>query len=270
MKVLIIGAGNMGRTYAESFINASVISRDNLFFLEKNEAKAAELLHLTHNPLHTEASSFMRSMDIVILSVKPQDFPGLSDSLAAYLTPGQLVLSIMAGIKVQTIREETFARKVIRAMPNLPAQLGMGMTVFTASADVTPVEVFSVQNLLNTTGKTIYTPSERLIDAATAISGSGPAFVFFFMNAMIEAAKEFGFSDSEAQMLVEQTFMGSVHLLHKDSLSCREWIQKVASKGGTTEAALSFYGKNAFSDLLKGGLEAAFKRAEELSLKDIQ
>lgn len=152
-------------------------------------------------------------------------------------------------------------------MPNLPAQIGMGMTAFTSSDEVTRIELVTVQNLLNTTGKAIYLDSEELIDAATAISGSGPAYVYYYMNAMIEAAKKLGFSESQAELLVGQTFMGSVHLENRNNLSCKDWIAKVSSKGGTTEAAIKKFDNQEVHDHIIKGLEAAHNRAIELGKK---
>lgn len=255
----------MGRTYAESFINARIVSRKNLFFLERIPDKAKDLSHLSHNPLHTEPSSFIRKLDLIVLSVKPQDFPDLSNKLMLYLRKDQVVLSIMAGVTVESIQRELGVKKVVRAMPNLPARLGLGMSVFTASKEVNREEILNVQNLLNTTGKTLYTSEENMIDAATAISGSGPAYVFYFMDAMIEVAQNLGFTEAQADLLVKQTFLGSINLLNRNDLSCKEWISKVASRGGTTEAALKSFDKGGFFSHLTGGLNAAHNRATELS-----
>ena len=121
-----------------------------------------------------------------------------------------------------------------------------------------------MQNLLNTTGKAIYVDDEYSIDATTAISGSGPAYVLYFMEAMIEAATEMGFNESQAELLVAQTFRGAVELQMKNDLSCREWIQRVSSKGGTTEAAMNtFHATSVFEDI-KSGARAALQRATEL------
>jgi pyrroline-5-carboxylate reductase len=124
-----------------------------------------------------------------------------------------------------------------------------------------------VQNLLNTTGKTVYVERESAIDAATAISGSGPAYVYFFMNSMIEAARGMGFSDSEAELLVSQTFAGALDLYKKSDLSCADWISRVASKGGTTEAALRSFEANSLHNDIVAGANAALERAVELGQK---
>ena len=265
MNLLIIGAGNMGLTYGHSFINSGVVSRDHLFFLERTASKAAEVRDVSHNPVYTEPGEYIRTMDLIILAVKPQDFRELAAALRPHLHQDHILLSIMAGIRVSVIQEVTGVEKVVRAMPNLPAQVGMGMTAFTTSDQVSRVEIFSIQNLLNTTGKTIYTPEEEKIDVSTAISGSGPAFVFYFMQAMIEAGREMGFSDAESQLLVKQTFLGSVNLLHQNEFSCEEWIRRVSSKGGTTEAAIQTFTTEEVMPRIKKGLRAAFERAVALS-----
>jgi pyrroline-5-carboxylate reductase len=265
MKVMIIGAGNMGLTFGQSFINASVIHREDLYFMDRGPAKAEAIRGLSIHPLSSEPSVIVAEMDLVILSVKPQDFPDLAEPLRPYLRQDQLVVSIMAGLSIAKIQAWLQVPKVLRAMPNLPAQVGQGMTVFTTSEAVTRIESYTVQNLLNTTGKTIFTEEEPLIDSATAISGSGPAYVFYYMSSMMEAARNMGFSEAEAQLLVRQTFLGALQLLQRDQLTCEDWIQRVASKGGTTEAALRSFDADHLRAHIQAGLEAARQRAMALS-----
>jgi pyrroline-5-carboxylate reductase len=170
----------------------------------------------------------------------------------------------MAGITLSTIEKQLSCAKIVRSMPNIPTQIGMGMTVFTASANVDRKELFIIQNLINTTGKSVYVEDEKLIDAATAISGSGPAYVFYFMQSMIQAAVDLGFNESEAELLVNQTFMGSVAIQNSYSLSNQEWIAKVASKGGTTESALRVFENGNLQNMFIDAVKAANDRALEL------
>ncbi|MEL6676829.1 MAG: pyrroline-5-carboxylate reductase [Bacteroidota bacterium] len=265
MRVLIVGAGNMGQTYSQSFFDANVVSRSNLFFLEKRTDRSDLLEKWSEHPIQTAPGDFIKEMDLVILAVKPQDFGSLADQLRPFLRSDQLIISIMAGITVPRLVKALDVSKVVRAMPNLPAQVGLGMTVFTTSPEVSRLEIFTVQNLLNTTGKTLYVEAEDLLDAATAISGSGPAFVFYVMNAMMIRARDMGFSEAEAKLLVHQTFRGSINLLNRNSLGCEEWIARVSSKGGTTEAAINFFDEKALTSLIGQGLEVAKNRARELS-----
>ena len=265
MKTLIIGAGNMGLTYGQNFINSNLLTQDHLYFLERTIEKFPLLQPYSNNELMTDPTPILKEMDMIILSVKPQDFASLAPTLRPYLHPEQLIISIMAGIKIPQIQEALGIEKVIRAMPNLPAQVGMGMTVFTTATQVSKKDFFIAQNLLSTTGKALYTTEEKYLDAATAISGSGPAYVFFFMNALIQTAKDMGFSEAEAQLLVQQTFIGSVHLLNKNNISCEEWIRRVSSKGGTTEAAMQMFQQHKLEENITDGLLAALERARELA-----
>ncbi|MEZ5056813.1 MAG: pyrroline-5-carboxylate reductase [Saprospiraceae bacterium] len=267
MKILVIGGGNMGLTYAQSFLRSHITRKEDMMILEKSPEKAVELSKKEIGTIYGEPSACLHNADLIILAVKPQDAPELFKILKPLIEPQQVFLSIMAGVKISTIQEGLGITKVIRAMPNLPAQIGMGMTAFTSTDEVTRIELVMVQNLLNTTGKTIYVETERAIDATTAISGSGPAYVFYFMESMMKAARTLGFSESEAELLVSQTFRGTVDLFQKSDFSCTEWIQKVASKGGTTEAALKTWESNQMEPAIMDGALAAMARAEELGRK---
>jgi pyrroline-5-carboxylate reductase len=264
MKILILGGGNMGMTYAQSFLRSRIVNADNLMVLCRSTEKATQLSQQYEGHFYTDPNACVPSADLLILAVKPQDSMQLFDQIRPLVQPGQVYLSIMAGVRLSTMSEALGADKIIRAMPNLPAQIGAGVTAFTSTDPVTRIELVMVQNLLNTTGKTLYVEKEDMIDAATAISGSGPAYVYYFMNAMIEAAISMGFSDSEAELLVSQTFTGAVDLYNKANLSCEAWIGKVASKGGTTEAALRIFRDTALHADIIAGAGAALQRAQEL------
>ncbi len=264
MKILILGGGNMGMTYAQSFLRSHIVTPENLMVL-CHTAEHAEALRATHEGcFFSDASACVSAADLAILAVKPQDAPQLFAQIKGLTSSDQVWLSIMAGVRMATITEALGVRKVVRAMPNLPAQIGAGVTTFTATEEVTRIELVMVQNLLNTTGKTLYVEREDLLDAATAVSGSGPAYVYFFMSAMIAAAQRMGFSPSEAELLVSQTFTGAVDLYNKADLSCEQWIDRVASKGGTTEAALRVFEQAQLYQGITAGMAAAWKRAEEL------
>jgi pyrroline-5-carboxylate reductase len=254
----------MGMTYAQSFLRSRVVTAQQLYVLCRTHEMAA------HMAAHHEACFFsdpalcLKDADIVILAVKPQDASKLFIQIRPHVHPEQLFISIMAGIKIAQVQTALGVKKVIRAMPNLPAQIGQGITAFTSSDEVTRIELVMVQNLLSTTGKTLYVAQEHMIDASTAISGSGPAYVYFFMKAMMEAAKEMGFQASEAELLVAQTFSGALDLYNKENLTCDEWIAKVSSKGGTTEAALGVFNSRAVHMDIMAGADAALERAKAL------
>ncbi len=265
MRILIIGGGNMGQTFARSFLSTHIVRPEHLIILEKSPEKAQELKGQKLGTLFGEPGSYIQGADLIILAVKPQDFGKLAESIRDYIDKQQVVLSIMAGVKMKTIYDQLGTAKIVRAMPNLPAQLGNGMTVFTSTAEVSRIELVMVQNLINATGKAIYVENEEKIDAATAISGSSPAYVFYFMQGLIEAAQQMGFSQAEAELLAYQTFKGAVDLFNQNEYSCEEWIAKVMSKGGTTEAAFKEFDKQNTKSGFIEGVNAALARATELS-----
>jgi pyrroline-5-carboxylate reductase len=264
MKVLVVGAGNMGKTYLRGFMASRFIEPSNIYVLSRTEQSLSTLPEVPVENKHTQVGEYISQVDIIIIAVKPQDFPSLSEKLAPYVTPSQLVLSIMAGITISELENRLHTDKIVRAMPNLPSQTGMGMTVFTASAAMDRKDLFIVQNLINTTGKSVYVENESMIDAATAVSGSGPAYVYFFMQAMIDAAQQMGFTQSQAELLVNQTFLGAVLLQNQSNLTCNEWVEKVASRGGTTEAALSVMKNHNIKSGIEEALHAALQRSREL------
>lgn len=255
----------MGLTYAKSLLNAHIVTEESLMILERSLEKAEKISQLNVGTVYGEPDSYIKEADLIILAVKPQDCLILFSKVKGFIDDQQVVLSIMAGIPITKISEALNCQKIIRAMPNLPAQVGSGMTVYTSSEAVTRIELVMVQNILNSTGKTIYVEDENLIDASTAISGSGPAYVFFYIQSLIDTAQELGFSQSEAELLAYTTFKGTINLFNKHNYSCEEWISKVASRGGTTEAALKSYNNNDVKGKLNEAYKAAFNRAQELS-----
>ena len=264
MKILIVGGGNMGQTYARSFLRSHITSTEELMILERSPEKAEHLKAENIGTIYGRPEDCLRPADLVILAVKPQDSLTLFSSLKPFIDPQQVFLSIMAGVKMETIGQALGSTKIIRAMPNLASQIGMGMTVYTSTPEVTRIELVMVQNLLNSTGKSFYVETEELIDSATAISGSGPAYVFFFMQSIISAAVNMGFQQAEAELLTWQTFKGAIELFHINNFSCEDWISLVSSKGGTTEAAMESFLQNEVSRHIEEGTIAAQKRAFDL------
>lgn len=264
MKIAIIGYGNMGQTYASSFVSSGFIKSEDIFVLTRDVSKIENTYTIPTTNFFTEISTAFLSVDIVIIAVKPQDFDSLCNQISTFISDEHLILSVMAGISIQNISEKLHVKKVIRSMPNIPTQIGQGMTVFTASNEVDRKDLFIIQNLINTTGKSLFIENEEMINAATAISGSGPAYVYYFMNAMVNSAINLGFTESEAEFLVQQTFLGSTQLQNRSSLSNLEWIEKVSSKGGTTEAALNLFQSYHLNDKINEGILQANSRAKEL------
>lgn len=265
MKILIVGGGIMGHTYVEAFIKNHVAPKAHIYILDKNESKRYAFSSLGISHVYGSCDSYITNVDLVILAIKPQDFFSISSELKQYLKKDQLILSIMAGVSTSHITDSLNTKNIIRAMPNIPAMIGRGMTVYTAQDSVTREELTQVQNILNSTGKTLYVKSEEMIDAATAISGTGPAYVYFLMDQMIKSAIDMGFDEHQAEVLVSQTFYGAISLYNKSNEAPAEWIKKVSSKGGTTEAAFDRLDKDKTGDLIQQAIHAAKTRATELS-----
>lgn len=265
MKITIVGCGNMGLIYAKAFLKYNIVSQQDLLLAEKNEIRKQELIGMNIGQVCLVNDPRISESDIVILAVKPQDFEALSTDLKQVLKTKNILVSIMAGMKIQRIEEALNQKSIVRAMPNSPAELGMGMTAFTAHNTLPIEQVRKVETLLATTGKTVFLEGEHLLDAVTALSGSGPAYFFYIVKHMIEAGKKMGFDEVSSAMLVKQTMLGAFHLVNNANKSLDDLIKAVASKGGTTEAALNTFEKNNIGEGLEQGIISARDRATELS-----
>lgn len=264
MKVLVIGAGNMGLTYAEGMSKSTLLNRHNLMIYDKSPELIASLSKIEYFDVYGDIEKCLPTADIVFLAVKPYHCEAMFKEIKPLVNKEQVIVSIMAGVTINTIQEGLGLKKVVRAMPNLPAQVGKGVTSYTASEEISRIELLTVRNLLDTTGESIKVENENFIDASTGISGSGPAYVFYFMQSMLEAALKMGFSVNDSKILVSKTFEGAVELFNQSDLSPESWMDRVASKGGTTRAALDSMEDNNVKELIKDAAYAAFDRAVEL------
>jgi pyrroline-5-carboxylate reductase len=265
MKIAIIGCGNMGMAFARAFLKFDLVKKEDFLLVEKSADRMENLRSFQPGVLTGVIGAVIGEYDLVILSVKPQDYPSVETELRALLRPQQLVLSIMAGISMQSLQDGLAHRQVVRAMPNTPAMLGMGITAYAAAPEIPVSLLRKVENLINATGRSVYLEDEQMLDAVTALSGSGPAYFFYLVKAMVEAGKQMGFDESVASLLVKQTMLGSYHLINNADKSLDELIKAVASKGGTTEAALARFGEGGLDATLISGILAAQQRAKELS-----
>ncbi|MES2811335.1 MAG: pyrroline-5-carboxylate reductase [Bacteroidota bacterium] len=264
MKITIVGFGNMGKTFASSFITSRFIKAEDVKIISRTIPTSNEMFGVPAANFSTLVSQQINESDIVLLAIKPQDFHTVSEDLKKYVSKHQILFSVMAGVSIDKIKTTLGVEKVVRSMPNLGTQVGLGMSVFSASVETDRKDLFIIQNLINTTGKSIYVEEESLINPATAVSGSGPAYVFYFMNAMIKAAEDLGFTYSEAELLVRQTFLGAINLQSAVGLSNEDLISKVASKGGTTESALTVFKENELEKIIANAIFEANLRAIEL------
>jgi len=204
---------------------------------------------------------------IVILAVKPQRLGTVLGDLSTRLKPEQLVLSIIAGARIETIAGELSHLRIVRAMPNTPAQISQGMTAWTATPEVSDAQLAQVRALLGALGKELYVETERMIDMATALSATGPTYIFLVMEALVDAGVHMGFSRHVAQELVLQTMLGSVLFAQESHKHPAELRNMVTSPGGTSAAAIYQMEKGGLRTVLSKAVWAAFQRAEMLGGK---
>jgi pyrroline-5-carboxylate reductase len=267
MKIAIIGCGTMGLIYAKAFQKYDLVKKEHLLLVEKNEPRALELEKLDIGNVVLSYDDSIKEFELLVLSVKPQDFDVLSKSLMKVIHPNAVILSIMAGVRINHIKEMLQHNLVIRAMPNSPASLGMGVTGIFAGEGMDATSMLKAERVLATTGRTVLLEDEGMLDAVTALSGSGPAYFFYFLQHLIQAGVNMGLEESVASMLAKQTMLGAFHLANNADQSLDKLIQAVASKGGTTEAALNIFNKHKTGESIEIALQAAFERAKELSGK---
>lgn len=253
MKLGFIGGGTMGEAIVAGAIANSIASAADIAVCDVAPARR-EHLSSTYGVSATDsAAKAAGGADLVVLAVKPQEFAAAASGLKGSLTAGQTVMSIMAGVRIDTIAEVTGHTAIVRTMPNTPATIGEGMTVWTATAAVAAPARESVRRLLSVLGAETAVDDEKYIDMATAVSGSGPAYVFLLIEALVDAAVEIGFERELATRLVLQTVKGSARYAEESGAAPAALREQVTSRGGTTEAALR--------ELEDAGVRAAFARA---------
>lgn len=266
MKIAIVGGGSMGFTYAKSLSKSKLIDKqDDLSIFEKNSERIAFLKGEGFNQVFEDLSNLVSEASIIIVAVKPQMFSDVAKVLSPYLKKEQIILSIMAGITIQKMKDELGIENIVRAMPNTPAQLGMGITGYAVTPSISREQLFEIDELLKCNGRTVMMKEESLLDAVTAVSGSGPAYFFYFLKHMIEAGVKMGLEENTAELLAKQTMFGSYHLLNQSGKNLDELIKAVTSKGGITEAALNVFEGENVGEAVQKALQTANQRAKELS-----
>jgi pyrroline-5-carboxylate reductase len=209
----------------------------------------------------TDNREVARKADIVVLSVKPQVLPAVLTELQGCILPEALVLSILAGRTMATIAAGLEHAAIVRAMPNTPAQIGEGMTVWTATPEVNQRQQAQAQAILRAMGQEIYVAEEKALDMATAVSGTGPTYVFLMMEAMIDAAVHMGFSRRVAKVLVIQTVLGSALFALQSSKHLAELRNMVTSPGGTSADAIYQLEKGSLRTILSKAIWAAYQKS---------
>jgi pyrroline-5-carboxylate reductase len=260
MKIAFIGCGNMGEA-----ILGGIYKAHDIYVCEPRLERQTYLkkkYRVKIGPTH----EVVDVADVVIIAIKPQDIPELLAELKTYQTKGKVFVSIAAGITTKFIQKVLGgSTRVVRVMPNMPAFIGEGVTALTAGKSATAKDMKTSKAIFASVGEVIELKESRM-DAVTAVSGSGPAYVFLFAECMLKAARKLGFKEDEAKLLVHQTLEGSMKMLLASPDGAADLRKKVTSKGGTTQAALEVFFERDIEDTFVSALKAARDRAKELSL----
>jgi len=265
-KIAFIGPGVMAEAMIGGLIRREVAPPGALLAagptVERLEYLATKFgVHTTQD--NAQAA---RQAEVVVLSVKPQRLDRVMAGLRGAIRPNALVLSIIAGATIEKLSHGLGHNIIVRSMPNTPALIGEGITVWTSSARVNAEQLEMARQILGALGEEIFVEEETYLDMATALSGTGPAYVFLFMEAMVDAGVHLGFPRRIAEKLVEQTVRGSVEFYRKneDSIHLARLRNQVTSPGGTTAAALYFLEKAGFRTAISRAIWAAYERTREL------
>ena len=268
-QIAILGTGSMGKAILSGLLAAGT-SPSNIRVTTKSQA-SAEAISSTHGvqaaALDSEStanSSTAKDAELVILAVKPNMILETLNEVAAVLKPNCLVVSVAAGITTAAMERQLSGNTaVVRAMPNTPSVVGLGVTGISKGSNVSDEQLDLAVKLFSSVGKVLVV-DESKIDALSTISGSGPAYVFYFAEKLITAAKSLGFSDQEASMMVKETFLGSATLLATSSSSPEELREQVTSPNGTTMQATGRFDAADLEKVFIEATEAALARAKEL------
>lgn len=259
----VIGAGVMGETLISGLLRAGWVA-DQITASDRHPARLAEIA-VKHGIRTADTATATSQSDTVLLVVKPQDIAEVLPQVASALRPGTLVVSLCAGITTAKIEAALpDGTPVVRVMPNTPAQVDEGMAAISAGTTATADHLEHVSALLNAVGETVIVP-EKYQDAVTAISGSGPAYLYFVVEAMIDAGVMLGLPRDTATTLVVQTMYGSAKLLAESGLHPTVLKERVTSPGGTTAAALRELESHKVKAAFITAMEAARNRSSELA-----
>ncbi len=262
--IALIGPGAMGEAIIAGLLRNGITTPERILASGPRQERVNELQMRYGIQPYTDNRLAASQADVVILSIKPQRMSKIFPEMAEAVPEGALVLSIIAGAPIQLISEGLKHAAVVRSMPNTPAQIGEGITVWTAASSVTPEQHTLACQILGALGQEVYVEEESYLDMATALSGTGPAYVFLFMEAMVDAGVHMGFPRRIAEQLVQQTILGSVSYYQKHKVHPAQLRNQVTSPGGTTAAALYYLEKAGFRTALSRAIWAAYERSLEL------
>ncbi|HIE57112.1 MAG TPA: pyrroline-5-carboxylate reductase [Anaerolineales bacterium] len=265
-QIAFIGSGAMAEAMISGVIRNQLAQPQNLRTADPRVERLDVLRERYALQTFTDNVEAASSADVVVLSVKPQVLDRVMNGLKGHLKPDALVLSIVAGAPIKKIAAGLAHSIVVRSMPNTPAQIGKGITVWTAAESVPEQRLDAARQILGALGEQVFLGDEYYLDMATALSGSGPAYVFLFMEAMVDAGVHLGFERHIAEKLVVETVRGAVDYftLRDDPVHLARLRNQVTSPGGTSAAALYYLEKAGFRTAISRAVWAAYERSREL------
>ena len=261
-RIAFIGGGNMASAVIGGLIRRGLPAAQ-IQVVEPFEPSRANLLQQHGVRAQPAATAALAGAGLVVWAVKPQSFKEAAAPAAPHIG-GAAQLSVMAGIRAGDIAAATGSARVVRCMPNTPALVGQGMTGLFAAPAVTPADRALAEAVIATTGDWLWVEREELLDAVTALSGSGPAYVFFFLEAMQQAGTELGLTPEQARRLAVGTFLGGSALAKDSPEPLATLRERVTSKGGTTYAGLTVMREAGMDQSFVAAMKAAARRAKEL------
>jgi pyrroline-5-carboxylate reductase len=264
--IAFIGPGMMAQAMIAGLVRNKVAPPENILASGPRQERVDELSERYGIQPFTDNAKAVQDADIIVLSVKPQRLEKVLSGIAGDVRPDALVLSILAGVAIGKINKTLKDRSIVRAMPNTPARIGQGITVWTTNELVSPEQQELARQILLALGKEIYVEEEDYLDKATALSGTGPAYVYLFMEAMVDAGVHLGFSRRIAEQLVVETVRGSVNYydLNDEHRHLARLRNQVTSPGGTSAEALYYLEKAGFRTALSRAIWAAYERSSAL------
>ncbi|MBI5454317.1 MAG: pyrroline-5-carboxylate reductase [Deltaproteobacteria bacterium] len=267
-----LGAGNLAEALIKGLLASKSVGANQLIASDRVSSRLVHLAETYEIKVYNKNHEVIRNADIIFLTVKPQDAKDALTEIAPELSGPKLLISAAAGLTTTAILEilkhggvKTFI-PVVRAMPNTPAIVREGMTGLVAGMGAGKNDLKLARAVFESVGKVVVVDDERLLDAVTGLSGSGPAYVFYFMEALVEAGRELGLTDADSRLLAMQTTLGAALLAIESNKDLSELRKMVTSPGGTTMQGIAKLEDAGFKDAIIKAVKAATKRAKELSV----
>lgn len=268
LRLAFIGAGAMGEAMVSGLLHQEIVSPSNILASEPRSDRRQELHNRYQISVTDDNHEAARWGHVLILAVKPQIMPNVLPTVQTDIPSDTLCISIAAGIPISTFVSLLNHSLVVRAMPNMPAQVGAGMTVWTATAEVNEQQHMWTRAILGALGEELFVEDESYIDMATALSGSGPAYMLLILEAMVDAGVHLGFSRAVAQKLANQTMFGAAHYAMQQDTHLAQLRNSATSPAGTTAAGLQALERGGVRSALSDAIWAAYQRARELGRKE--